>query len=313
MSSLPLDDFQKAILAVIRRNRTTASPFAGGAVIQRHGIRLSDDQDIFTEGDPGEIMRRDIQALEAAGFTVRETQSRTGFRECRVMRPDTASTVLHWAAGLSLEYFSPVPDDAFGRRLHMADLAANKVLAATDRVAMRDFVDLWMLDRHVMPLWRMACAATGKSPLGAPLALIEAVSRNLPVAVARDMHEAQVLTTADLPDGEPTQGLRAAIDEAREILPRLPAACLGRLQLDGKGRAVTSREPVPMGEDSWVSPEPGGALPAPAGTDDEMIANLIAEYGPEGSRYTGTPEAAKPSQDGDDGTDSGLQGQVGRR
>lgn len=68
------------------------------------------------------------------------------------MRPDTGTTVLHWAAGLSLEYFSPVPDEAFGRRLHMADLAANKVLAATDRVAMRDFVDLWMLDRHVMPL-----------------------------------------------------------------------------------------------------------------------------------------------------------------
>ena len=32
---------------------------------------------------------------------------------------------------------------------------------------------------------------------------------------------------------------------------------------------------------------PGDALPAFAGMDSEMIAGLIAEYGPEGNRYTG--------------------------
>ena len=38
---------------------------------------------------------------------------------------------------------------------------------------------------------------------------------------------------------------------------------------------------------NWRTPGPGGELPAFAGIDREMIAGLIAECRPEGSRYTG--------------------------
>ena len=284
---MPLDDFQKEILKVIRHNRTASSPFAGGAVIQQHGFRLTDDQDIFTAGDPEPVMQLDAQALRTAGFTVEETKSFGGFRECRVTKPGTGTAVLQWTQVLSLEYFAPVPDPVFGQRLHFADLSANKTLAAVGRVAMRDFIDLWMLDRHVMPLWRMACAASGKFPQEAPLSLVEMISRNLVPAVARDTYEAKVLTTADLPEGEPTAGLRAAIDKARKILSRMPGECLGKLQLDGNSRPVLSLEPMETGEDSWVRPKPGGAMPAIEGMDGEMIAALVAEYGEHGSRFTG--------------------------
>lgn len=284
---MPLEDFQKEILEVIRNNRTASSPFAGSAVIQQHGFHLTDDQDIVASVDPEPVMQLDAQALRIAGFTVEETMSFEGFRECRVTKPGTGTAILQWAQALSLEYFAPVPDPAFGQRLHFADLPANETLAATGRVAMRDFFDLWMLDRHVMPLWRMACAASGKFPQEAPLSLVEMIARNLVSAVARDTYEAKILTTADLPTGEPTAGLRAAIDKAREILLRMPGERLGKLQLDDEAQPVLSLEPVETGGDSWVRPRPGGAMPAIEGMDGEMIAALVAECGEHGSRYTG--------------------------
>ena len=284
---MPLDDIQREILEVIRNNRTASSPFAGNAVIQQHGFRRTDDQDIFTAGDPEPVMRLDAQALKADGFTVEETTSFEGFRECRVTKPGTGTANLQWTQALSLEYFAPVPGPAFGQRLHFADLSANKTLAAAGRVAMRDFIDLWMLDRHVMPLWRMACAASGKFPQEAPLSLVEMISRNLVPAVARDTYEAKILTTADLPKGEPAAGLRAAIDKAREIPPRMPGERLGKLQLDSRSQPTLSLEPVETREDSWIRPRPGGAMPAIEGMDREMIAALVGEYGENGSRYTG--------------------------
>ena len=54
---------------------------------------------------------------------------------------------------------------------------------------------------------------------------------------------------------------------------------------------MTCRKIVSGG--NWVDPKVGGAMPSFAGTDSEMIAELIAEYGPEGSRYTG----GKPAVD----------------
>ncbi|MXW87452.1 MAG: hypothetical protein F4103_10025 [Boseongicola sp. SB0673_bin_14] len=289
---MPLDTFQKEILSVIKRNRTASSPFAGGAVLQQHGTRLSDDLDIFTEGDPGPIMEHDARALAAAGFTVHETRSRTNFRECRVTRPEDGVATLQWVQALALEYFKPVPDADFGQRLHFADLAANKALAAADRAVMRDFIDLWMLDRHVMPLWRMACAASGKSPDEGPLSLVETIARNRVPAFTRATARSRVLTTVEMPDGEPVTGLRAAMDQAREILPHLPAENLGRLQLDSRGMPVLDPNPVPTGEGSWASPKLGGAMPSFEGMDGEMIENLIAEYGAEGSRHTGQSESS---------------------
>lgn len=279
---MPLDDFQKEILEVIRNNRTASSPFAGSAVIQQHGFHLTDDQDIVASVDPEPVMQLDAQALRIAGFTVEETKSFEGFRERRVTKPGTGTAILQWAQALSLEYFAPVPDPAFGQRLHFADLPANETLAATGRVAMRDFFDLWMLDRHVMPLWRMACAASGKFPQEAPLSIGEMIARNLVSAVARDTYEAKIL-----PTGEPTAGLRAVIDKAREILSRMPGERLGKLQLDDEAQPVLSLEPVETGGDSWVRPRPGGAMPAIEGMDGEMIAALVAECDEHGSRYTG--------------------------
>ena len=279
---MPLDDFQKEILELIRENRTISSPFAGGSVIQYHGMRLSDDQDIFTAGDPEPVMRIDKRVLEDAGLTVQETKTYTGFRECHVIRPRISSATLQWSQALNLEYFAPVPDPDFGQRLHFVDLAANKTLAAAGRTVERDFVDLWMLDRYIMPLWRMACAAGSKSQDFGPLALIDRISFNYTLATRKNRNQSRVVHTTEIPKGEPNEGLFAAIDKARLILPRLPESWLGKLQLSNKGQPVLDKEPITIEGGSWIQPELGGALPTFEGIDDQLVANLIAEYGKEG-------------------------------
>ena len=266
-------------MAIISRNRTASSPFAGGSVIQHHGIRLSDDQDIFTAGDPEPVMQNDVKALNAAGLTVKETKSYPGFRECLVTKPGIANTTLQWTQALGLEYFKPVPDEDFGHRLHFVDLAANKTLATANRMVVRDFIDLWMLDKHVMPLWRMACAASSKSEEISPLAIVERIARNRQPAFTRQVQQSELLTTIEVSTSEVTENLMDAMDLARDILFRLPGHCLGKLQIASSGHPVLSREPVAGGEDSWIRPQPGGTLPTLAGADEAMVNALIAEYG----------------------------------
>ncbi len=302
---MPLDDFQKEILELIRENRTTSSPFAGGSVIQYHGMRLSDDQDIFTAGDPEPVMRIDKRVLEDAGLTVQETKTYTGFRECRVMRPGISTATLQWSQALNLEYFAPVPDPDFGQRLHFVDLAVNKTLAAANRMEERDFVGLGMLDRYVMPLWRMACAAGSKSQDFGPLALIERISFNRILSITNSNNQSSIVHTTQPPNGKPTHGLLDAIDKARLILPRLPETWLGKLQLSNKGQPVLDKEPVAIEGGSWIQPELGGALPTFEGIDDQMVTTLIAEYGEEGIQPTESiePQANQNVVEGDNPVD----------
>ena len=276
------------------------SPFADGAVIQQHGFRLSEDQDIFTTGDEqlDDLVQADRAALEAAGFAVHPRRGFSGFRECAVVKPMTGTSVLQWTAALSGEFYAPVPDPQFGHRLHLADLAVNKTLAAASRTEMRDFVDLWMLDRHVMPLLRMACGAPGKDEGLNPFSVIERISFNWSRTVQRNDQIGKLQLTADVPLEEIGNGLRDAMQDARLVLSDIQPENYGCLQIDESGQPVVFPK-ITQGE-TWKAPKPGGALPAFAGIDSEMIAGVIAEYGPEGSRYTGSPteEALKSSAPG---------------
>ena len=295
---MPLDEFQKDVIAVISRNRGPESPFAGGADIQQHGLRIPEDQGIFTTGhEPiDDLVKADRTALEEAGFTVNLRRSHSGFRECTVMKPMTGTTILQWTVALAREFYAPVPDPQFGHRLHLADLAVNKALAAASRVRKRDFVDLWMLDRHVMPLWRMACAAPGKEPDLNPFSLIEDASFNWSRTVRRDNPADRLTMTADISLQEIGEGLRKAMREARLYLQDISPEHYGRLQVDAEGRPVVSRETV-AGE-RWKTPMAGGALPTFDGIDSEMIAGVIAQYGLEGSRHTGpAPQSPRTGND----------------
>ncbi len=289
---MQLDDFQKSVIAIISSNRSPKGPF-GGSVIQLHGTRLTDDQDIVVADDDflDDLVTADQEALEAAGFTVKQHRRYPGFRDFRIMKPMIGTTTLQWTAALANEYFAPVPDDLFGYRLHFVDLAVNKSVAAANKLKKRDFVDLVMLDRHVMPLWRMVCAAAGKRPDINPFSMVERISRNWDAAARKDAPGDRLVTTTEVSLSEIGDSLDSMLFEVRRILDDIPPKSLGRLQVDESGQPVLDREITTGGR--WKAPMPGGALPAFPGMDSEMIAGLIAEYGPEGSRYTGDarPEA----------------------
>src|SRR5688572_7254981 len=69
---------------------------------------------------------------------------------------------LDWAVDSDFRFFPLEPDPAFGYRLHLLDIATNKVLAAAGRNLIRDVVDLRTLIRSVLPLSALVWAASGK-------------------------------------------------------------------------------------------------------------------------------------------------------
>ena len=286
---MPLDDFQKDIVSAIRANRDFNSPFARGSVIQHHGFRLSEDQDIFAAGDLDVLMQRDTLSLEAAGFSVKLIESNSLYRECRITKPMEGRTTLQWTHGLNREFYEPVLDHTFGYRLHFVDLAVNKSLAAGGRMQKRDFVDLWMLDRFVMPLWRITCAAPGKYPRRNPFSLLEHISKNYSFTMQMPEQSGRVLVTDNHALDDMYSGMHGIINEALLTLRKIPPECYGRLQVDGDGQPMLSREPAFGGR--WTAPRTGGCMPSFEGIDSEMIAGLIEEFGPEGSKFTSGPAA----------------------
>lgn len=137
-----------------------------------------------------------------------------------------------------------------------------------------------------------------KAPDEGPLSLVEAIARDRVPAFTRKTARARVLTTVEMPDGEPTTGLRAAMDKARKILPHLPAENLGRLQLDSRGRPVPDPNRDPTGEGSLVVPKLGGAMLSFEGLDrrrsgtrlpntDRKVPAMRASRSLPGKRRTG--------------------------
>src|SRR5258708_40331690 len=151
---MPIDDFQKKVIKTIMPLRSPGSAFAGGIVLQRHGFRLSDDQDLFhsDDADIASIAGKDIDALKSAGFDVEVQRPLEGLFEASVSREGEGTTRIQWVQSGSWNFFTPVPDEMFGWRLHMADLAVNKPLAAGGRRQVRDYVDLALIHQTLLPL-----------------------------------------------------------------------------------------------------------------------------------------------------------------
>src|SRR5882724_11928359 len=91
---MPLTALQKDVLAVLARNRSEESHFAGGIVLNAadNSARYSHDFDIFHElaEEVTRASTKDVESLRSAGFQV-ETVSRVGewekettFRKARV-------------------------------------------------------------------------------------------------------------------------------------------------------------------------------------------------------------------------------------
>jgi hypothetical protein len=182
---MPLTDLQKEILAILARNRSEESHFAGGIVLNAavDSPRFSKDFDIFHELAE-EVTRAsgsDVESLGAVGFQV-ATPSRYGewekdatFRRAMVTRGEE-TVEIDWAADSAFRFFPVERDPVLGWRLHLFDVATNKALALSARTETRDYVDIVELNRRY-PLPAICWAACGKDPGFTPLSLLKMMRR----------------------------------------------------------------------------------------------------------------------------------------
>ena len=182
---MPLTTLQKDVLAVLSKNRSEESHFAGGVVMNASGDspRFSKDFDIFHElaEEVTRASNRDVEMLRAGGFQV-ETLSRydewkteATFRKARVTRAEAAVEV-DWAADSAFRFFPIERDPVLGWRLHLFDVATNKALALSARTETRDYVDIVELHK-AFPLPAICWAACGKDPGFTPLSLLKMMKR----------------------------------------------------------------------------------------------------------------------------------------
>jgi hypothetical protein len=126
-----LSELQSAILRLLATHRNPESCVAGGAVLNREGPRFSSDIDIFHDREEAVAQAAEVDAavLSANGFQVRWVRREPGIHVAIVERSGE-TTRLEWARDSDFRFFPVIADELFGYRLHVADIATNKALAA---------------------------------------------------------------------------------------------------------------------------------------------------------------------------------------
>lgn len=139
---MALSKLQSDILRLLAKNRSESSYLAGGLMLNKDWQRRSDDIDIFhdTDEEVTETAKFDLAVLDAAGFKTHRDFVIYGCVDATVSR-EAESTIIQWFAETRLRFFPLVRDEQWGARLHQADLAVNKVLAAAGRSKARDIAD----------------------------------------------------------------------------------------------------------------------------------------------------------------------------
>jgi len=119
-------------------------------------------------------------------------------------------------------------DDLFGYRLHVADLATNKALAAAGRREPRDVLDLLYIHKHHLPLGAVIWAAVAKDPGYSPESLIAEIRRNARY-LADDYADLDMTEPVDA--GAVSRCLRTALEAAEAFVRAMPAGKEGFLFL----------------------------------------------------------------------------------
>jgi hypothetical protein len=220
MPAVPLSNLQHKVLKALASHRNPESYVAEGTALNIHGIRLSDDVDLFHDREEkvAEAARNDVSILIQLGFSIEWQRREPGFYAV-IVSSDHESTRLEWVRDSDFRFFPVIADSLFGYRLHLADLATNKALAAASRKEPRDVLDLiYLHDRH-LPLSAVLWAAVAKDPGYTPEGLISEIRRN-----AR-YHEDDF---ADLTLNEPVDAsvicrqMRLMLDEAELFVKSMP-------------------------------------------------------------------------------------------
>lgn len=232
---MALTQLQSDILRVLAGNRSETSYLAGGLMLNRNWQRRSDDIDIFHDSDEDvtEAAKADLATLVAAGYQPRTDFIIYGCVDATVS-DGTASTIIQWFAETRRRFFPLVKDEAWGARLHQADLAVNKVLAAAGRSKARDIADLVAIGRSYCPLGPLIFAAAGKPPNFSPRRTIDEIRRHALSIPAEEFAAVKGLPTDWSAAFIRDEALRL-IDRADEYIMRASPDLVGVLAVNENG------------------------------------------------------------------------------
>jgi hypothetical protein len=246
---MPITGFQSEVFRIISGNRSPDSYVAGATVIHRDASspRYSHDIDLFHDAADAVAVssQKDAESLEKAGYQVTFTLRQPAFERATIVR-NNGQTRLEWAADSAFRFFPLVADAVLGFRLHDADAATNKVLAAIGRVKVRDIIDLLHLDRTYIPLSAAVWAACGKDEGLTPQMLFQELRRRGRFNEA-SMEDIQSTTAID-PKNIRNEWMNC-LERSEKALAGFPPEMVGALFLDESGEPVRNE----AYHSTWIS------------------------------------------------------------
>lgn len=262
--TVPLTDFQRALLATLAGTATDDRYLAGGAAMHfaPNSTRYSDDLDFFHDSEAlvAAAFATDRATLERAGYALAVELSQPGFVRAVVSLGGDATRV-DWAHDSAWRFLPLVRDTLGGLLLHPMDLAINKVLALAGRDEPRDFVDVLFVHERVLPLAGLCWAAVGKDPGFTPLAVLELLRRRGRYR-PEDFARLRLAKPFNLPEAKETW--LAALADTDAFVRERPPQEYGCLYYAVRGeRFVLPRGGVPLADQGIVPHHgaPGGVVP----------------------------------------------------
>jgi len=226
---VPLSKLQTDILRLLAAHRNPESYVAGATALNEHGPRFSGDIDIFHDREESVAQAAAVDAalLGKNGFAFNWLRREPGIHAAIMHRGDEA-TKLEWVRDSDFRFFPTVEDELFGYRLHVADLATNKALAAAGRSEPRDVLDLLYIHQKHLPLGAVIWAAVAKDPGYSPESLITEIRRN-----ARYLQDdyADLALTEPVDAAVVSQKLKKSLEEAEAFVRAMPHGKEGLLFL----------------------------------------------------------------------------------
>jgi len=172
----------------------------------------------------------DLAILDAAGYKTHTDFIIYGCVDATIS-DGKFETIIQWFAETKRRFFPLVKDEEWGARLHQANLAVNKVLAASGRSKARDIADLVAIARNYCPLGPLVLAAAGKPPNFSPRRTIDEIRRHTLSIPAEEF-----LAVKRLPSDWTTEFIRDEVlrqlDLADKYIMAAPADLVGILTVN---------------------------------------------------------------------------------
>ncbi len=264
---MPLSRIQSEVLSLLASHRNPESYVAGAAALNRDGPRYSEDIDIFHDREESVALAAsaDASLLEQNGFAVKWLRREPGLHVV-VAEQRGEGARLEWARDSDFRFFPTVRDKLFGYRLHVFDLAANKVLAAAGRREPRDALDLLFIHERHVPLGAVIWAAVAKDPGYSPDSLITEIRRN---ARYRDDDYADLALTAPVDAAAVARRLKQILEEAGSFVRAMPVGKEGLVFLKAGEPALP--EPAQLASYLEHSGRRGGHWPSSSEIGGAML------------------------------------------